>query len=69
MREDRESMSEDRESCLVDHIFQDTLRLYNYHCSIKSDKKPIKNQCFLKCWLLLAIADHDAIHFGCLHDN
>ena len=23
----------------------------------------------LKCWLLLAIADHDAIHFGCVHDN
>ena len=24
---------------------------------------------FTKHWVLLAIADHDAIHFGCLHDN
>ena len=23
----------------------------------------------LKCWLLLAIADHDVIHFGRVHDN
>ena len=36
---------------------------------MKSDKKPIKKQCFLKCWLLLATADHDVIRFGCLHDN
>ena len=34
-----------------------------------SDKKPIKKQCILNFWLLLAIADHDAIHFGCLQDN
>ena len=41
-----------------------------YHCSIKSDEKPIKKQCFLKCWLLLAIDDDDdAIHFVCLHDH
>ena len=40
----------------------------HYHCSIKPYIKPIKKQYFLKCWLLQAIADHDATHFGCLHD-
>ena len=24
---------------------------------------------YLNCWLLPAIADHDTVHFGCLHDN
>lgn len=36
---------------------------------MKSNKKPIKKQCFLKYWLLLVIADHDTTHFGCLLDN
>ena len=64
-------MSEARESCLVDHISRETLidsealKLQVYHCSMKSDIKTTERN----CWLLLAIVDHDATHFGYLHDN
>ena len=41
------------------------LRLYNYHCSMKSDIKPI-NKTSLFQVLTASIAD--ATHFSCLYD-
>ena len=65
-------MSEARESCLIDHISSEMLVDYQalyLSCFIRSDMKAIKKHCFLKCWQLLAIDDHDTTHYDYIHKN
>ena len=42
-------------------------RLYIYLCSIESLHAAYKETLLFKCWLVPAIADHDATHFDKNH--